>query len=1225
MARKRTAHKDDVEQEKLETNERMSREPGFPIVGIGASAGGLAACEMFFANMPENTENGMAFVVVQHLDPAHKSILAELVQRYTKMRVYEVEDGMEVEPNSTYIIPPNKDLALLHGRLHLMEPAAPRGLRLPIDFFFRSLAADRGEQSICIVLSGTGTDGTLGMSAVKEVGGMAMVQEPSTAGYDGMPRSAIATRLADYVLPPNQMPAQLISYAKLAFWKKARLETLQPPDVGNWIQHILILLRSHNGHDFSFYKQSTIQRRVERRMAVNQVERIDQYVQFLRQNPSEIDVLFHELLIGVTGFFRDPEAFEALNENAIQCLFQDKNNDEAIRAWVPGCSTGEEAYSIAMLMQEQLERSQAQRSIQIFATDIDHQAIEKARTGVYPASIVADVSPERLGRFFEPEQDFYRIKKFVRDLVVFAEQDVIKDPPFSRIDLVSCRNLLIYMGPELQKKVLSLFYYGLRQGGYLFLGPSESIGELTNLYEPVERKWKLYQSKPGGTPPEIDGVPAVQLAFRPGIMGGRELQKPKKPNIRELTEKSLLTQYAPASVLVDDRGEILYVYGRTGKYLELPPGEATNNLLRSVREGLRLELTTAFRLVTTQNEPVRYNGLRVKTYDGYHIVNLIVHPVEQHNDDPRMFLVVFEDAVVEPPGEASPGRPVEDMPTENDLHIASLERELHSKEEYLQTTIEELETTNEELQSTNEELQSTNEELETSKEELQSVNEELVTVNTELQQKIESLSRVNNDMINLLAGTGIGTIFVNHSLLIQRFTPAAARIINLIPTDVGRPLNHIVSNLVNYDQDRLVEDTRAVLEDLKARECEVQAKNGAWYLMRVLPYRTQENVIEGAVITFVEITETRRTQARLVESESRFAKAFFDAPVALTIVSEDEGRFIEVNDHFATLFGYSREELIGHTSVELGLFPSAEERARVSSGITNGGVLRNEEVRLFTKSGDGLYALISVVPMMMNNQRCLMGTVLDITARKKAEIEREKLIGQLNSSQELQQALSTRLMQAQENERRVIARELHDEIGQALTALKINLQTLQRKQPGGLDLEESLDMVEAALQELRAISHNLPPTMLEDLGLAPALRWLLDRQGREGKFTTTFTSRLAEKRLPPQIEIACFRVAQEALTNVLRHAHAHQVAVELTQTDQGLHLTIQDDGEGFDIKAAYENARHGTSLGLISMQERVYLAGGSMEIESDHKQGTKIHALFSVEQPASGSRPGEAS
>ncbi|PWU12875.1 MAG: chemotaxis protein CheR [Verrucomicrobia bacterium] len=855
---------------------------GFPVVGIGASAGGLAAFEALFAHMPADSGTGIAFVIVQHLDPDHKSILTELVRRYTKLRVFQVEDGMKIEPNCAYIIRPNKDLMLTDSKLHLVEPGSRRGLRLPIDFFFRSLAQERGEQSIGVILSGNGTDGTLGLRAIKEAGGMAVVQDPQSAEYDGMPRSAIASGLADYVLPPEEMPAQLIEYVKRTSPFKPGGPSPAPPDVSGWVLKIMALLRSHTGHDFSHYKQNTIRRRVERRMVVNQIDTFDHYVRVLRQNPAELDILFRELLIGVTGFFRDIPAFEAVRDLALPAMMNERPQGSPIRIWVPGCSTGEEAYSLAMLIHEKAEKIGHDFVVTIFATDIDHDSIEKARAGLYPASIAADVAPERLQRFFTHEdKDFYRVKKTLRDQLIFAEQDVIKDPPFSKLDLVSCRNMLIYMEPILQKRLLPLFHYALLPSGFLLLGNSESVGEFTNLFTPVERKWKLYRRKDltiGMLPMHQMSAPAErhQHALVSAINEGKD----RKTSLREVTEKLLLRNYAPACVAVNEHGDILYIHGRSGKYLELPSGDASLNIVRAAREGLKIELANGLRRVLAQRQPVRYENLEVRTNGGFEKVNVTLELAE--GAAPGMVVITFQEPSPREPAKAAPDKayPRErapragSPPDEKDKHIANLERELRVKSETLQTTIEELETsneelksTNEELQSTNEELQSTNEELETSKEELQSVNEELVTVNSELQQKMEGLSRANNDMNNLLAGTGIGMLFVDHQLRIQRFTPATTEIINLIQTDIGRPVSDLVSNLASYD--RLGHDVKAVLDTLIPRETEVQTTNGHWYLMRILPYRTLENVIEGAVLTFVDIAAQKKAEAqfRVLSSE----------------------------------------------------------------------------------------------------------------------------------------------------------------------------------------------------------------------------------------------------------------------------------------------------------------------------------------------------------------------
>lgn len=899
--------------------------PSFPIVGIGASAGGLAAFESFFANMPVG-DSGMAFVLVQHLAPDHKSILSELIKRYTRMQVNEVEDGVAVQPNCVYIIPPNRDMAFLNGSLHLLEQSTPRGLRLPIDFFFRSLAQDQQERAICIVLSGTGSDGTAGLRAIKGEGGMAMAQEPASTEYDGMPRSAIATGFVDYVLTPDRMPAQLIAYAEHAFGKKLRPITPPVGKAEDALKKIFILLRAQTGYDFSQYKQSTIVRRVERRMAVNQIDGLDGYYRYFQQTPAEAEALFRDLLIGVTSFFRDPEAFGNLEKEAIPRLFAGKPPGAMVRVWAPGCSTGEEAYSIAILLHERMEALKQNFVVQVFATDIDSRAIEQARAGVYPASAAADVSIERLARFFTllPDGASYRIQKSIRDMLVFSEQSVIKDPPFSRLDMVSCRNMLIYMGRELQKKLIPLFHYALNPGGLLFLGSSESVGDFENLFATLDRKWKLYQRIEDASgahrigmgkflPPLVEGPIARRASGKsPGETAMR---------LRELTEQALLKQYAPASVVINERGDILYIHGRTGKYLEPAPGEAGVNILQMAREGLRRELTTAIRKMAVQKGPMRCPGLRVRTNGDFAIVNMTVQPVAGISGDiaaPGLLLVTFEEA---PPVDKKQSAKADDEgapAVDADTRVAALEQELRAKEEYLQTTFEEMETsaeelksTNEEMQSVNEELQSTNEELETSKEELESLNEELATVNAELHGKVSDLSRINNDMNNLIAGTGFGTIFVDHQLRIRRFTPSATLAINLIQGDVGRPVSHIVTNLEGYD--RLAEDARAVLDTLIPREVEVKAKKGIWYLMRIAPYRTLENVIEGVVIIFIDITGRKLAEEERRLSEERMWIVLKDTGV--TVFNQDrELRYTWMANH---VFGFTSEQMLGKTDMDL--------------------------------------------------------------------------------------------------------------------------------------------------------------------------------------------------------------------------------------------------------------------------------------------------------------------
>ena len=950
----------------------------FPIVGIGASAGGLAAFEAFFSGMPTDTNPGMAFVLVQHLDPNHKSMLSEIIQRYTRMPVHDVSDGIVVQNNNVYIIPPGHNMAFLNGELHLIEPIETRGQRLPIDFFFRSLAQDQHERAIGIVLAGTGSDGMLGIRAIKNEGGMLMVQKPESAAFDSMPNSCINTGLVDYVLTPIEMPAQLIAYANQVYSKSIGDRITHQIMSDDTMKKIFILLRAQTGHDFSLYKSSSIERRIERRMAVHQIESLENYVRYLQQSPEEVDALFRDILIGVTNFFRDPEAFKVLEEVTIPKFFEGKSPGSEVRVWSAACSTGEEAYSIAILLFERMHSLKQNYAIQVFATDIDSRAIATARAGVYPASIADDISPERLARFFTLESggSSYCIHKSIRDLIVFSEQDLIKDPPFSRLDLIACRNLMIYLSVDLQKILIAMFHYALKPDGVLFLGISEGIGDLSNLFAVIDRKNKIYQRKEDlsslykSSGRMMLSLPDMPKQIRPALP-----LSSKKTSLRDMAEQAILKEIAPMAALVNERGDILYLHGRAGMFLELGPGEAgVNNILKMAREGLRSGLAASLRKSVASKEPASCTGLLVKTHDGILRCDATIHPVP---DAPLasatvpLYLIILKNTPIQ---EAPPVMldALDKDDSGNQKQILALQAELRAREDEIQSTHLELERSNEEfksfneeLQSMNEELQSSNEELGTSKEELQSVNEELATVNAELQSKVSDLSRMNDDMSNFISGTGIASVFVNHKLEILRFTPSAAKIINLIPSDKGRAVNHIVSNLINYNQ--LAQDIHSVIDTLVSIEKEVQTISNGWYSMRIQPYRTTENVIDGAVISFIDITEivNTREQLQIANQQLRLAVVVHDSYDAIT-VQDMNGKITTWNPGAERIYGWSESEALNMNAASRIPTQHREHAAADLVRLSKAEILTSSITQRLTK--DGKVVDISLVSTALINE-----------------------------------------------------------------------------------------------------------------------------------------------------------------------------------------------------------------------------------------------------------------
>ncbi len=823
------------------------------VIGIGASAGGLASIEKFFKAMKPDQTYGAAFVIVQHLDPNHKSILMELVKNFTSMQVYQIVDGITVKKDTVYIIPENHDLAFNEGKLHLMKPSTARGSKFPIDQFFRSLATAQGSKSIGIIFSGAGTDGTLGLKEIKAEGGIVFIQTPESAEFDSMPRSALQAKVADYIMTPQEMPSAILRFLK---------HEQQPDKTNRNIEEhnlfpLLSLLRDATGHSFHSYKKSSLLRRVERRMIANQIETIDAYTQFLTQQPSEIEQLFKDLLIGVTNFFRDPEAFDFIKKNVLPEIFSPNHNRTNFRFWSAACSTGEEAYSLSIIIHEYLESTgNTTIEYQVFATDIDIQSIEKARLGIFPDSITAHVSQDRLEKFFIKDKHSYRLSKKIRDSVIFAKQDLIKDPPFSKIDLICCRNLLIYFEQELQKKVISLFNFALNQNGYLFLGNSESLSDDSVSFSTVNKKWKIFKHNTELLKKnQINRFP-IPVQYKQ-IHKRSEMKVPEsyRIDIKNSIEKQLQQHFGLPAIVFNKKLDILYLYGKTGPYLEPANGMAFMNLNQMIKNSIKIEAITLIRnhiqgASSAHSILIRNNKENFST-------QLSIFDFELEGKDEEMYLLVIKEIPETEYNEQIIQKSSDEITND---HLVYLERELQAKEEYLKTAIEELETsneelksTNEELQSANEELQSSNEELETSKEELQSVNEELTTVNQELQRRIDELSDLNNDVNNLFAGTGIATIFVDENMVIRRFTPSATDIVHLIPADVGRPLNHIASDLV--PEVDFISNLQSVLDTLVPIEKIVENQSGKSFIMRIQPYRSLENVVSGAVLTFVELNK----------------------------------------------------------------------------------------------------------------------------------------------------------------------------------------------------------------------------------------------------------------------------------------------------------------------------------------------------------------------------------
>jgi len=828
----------------------------FAIVGIGASAGGLEALEQLLASVP--LDSGLAFVIVQHLDPDQPSAIVSLLQRVTPLVVCEAGDGMAVRPEMVLVIPPNRDLSIENGLLRLLPLATPHAPRLPIDHFFTTLAHDRHENAVGIVLSGMGADGTQGLSAIKEFGGLTLAQSPAEAAFDSMPQSAITAGFVDIVVPSDKMIEEILACRRHMVPVDSG-KVLKAQETRASLDAIIVLLNQRSHNDFTLYKSTTLYRRIERRVALHRMNSLDDYVRYLRDNPMEIDLLFKELLIGVTSFFRDPAVWDSLKLKILIPLLSNRGNERPVRAWVPACSTGEEAYSLAIVFREALDAvtPKVRVGLQIYATDIDADAIARARQGMFPDTIAGDVSSDRLARFFTAEETGFRIASEIREMVTFAEQNIISDPPFTKIDILSCRNLLIYFGNELQKTLLPLFHFALNPDGALILGSAEAIGGFTTLFVPVDQKARLFRRVDHPVMRSEIGFPARAYSVRT-LPSENTIGKHGPEPLQTLMERLLLSRYCPAAVLVDGDGDILYISGRTGKYLEPAAGKANLNIHAMARDGLHYPLITGIKRALRQDTPIVLSGLSIVSENSTQTITVTIQRVDRHEASFDMALIVFTDVDHVPLPPKISRKTAQVQATDNLVaELARTRADLEMTRAEMQASLEDLKSANEEQQATNEELQSANEELTTSKEEMQSMNEELHSINAELQSKVSDLLSVNNDMNNLLNSTEIATVFLDNDMRVRRFTPHATQLFKLIPGDVGRPLSDIATDL-HYST--LSDDAREVLRTLIFIEKRIPTVGGGWIKARIMPYRTHDNVIDGVVITFVDISEIKRLE-----------------------------------------------------------------------------------------------------------------------------------------------------------------------------------------------------------------------------------------------------------------------------------------------------------------------------------------------------------------------------
>ncbi|MEF8817897.1 MAG: chemotaxis protein CheB, partial [Salinibacter sp.] len=1151
-----------------------------PVVGIGASAGGVEALSRFFDHLPE--EVGMAFAVVLHLSPDHESSLAEILQHHTDLPVETATDGCAMEPDHVYVIPSRREMQIEGETLRLSERSADRRPDT-VDALLSSLAEEYGHQAIGIVLSGTGADGTLGLRSIKAHGGIAMVQEPSDAEHGEMPRNALNAGVIDLVRPVHELAERLVAYHRNAGTiQLPESKEALPPDEQTTLEEIFAEVEARTGHDFSHYKRSTVLRRVERRLQVTDAGTLEAYLERLRDRPEEARALSKELLISVTRFFRTPGAFETLADTVIPSLFEDKAPDDEVRVWVAGCATGEEAYSVAILLKEHARTLDAPPEIQVFATDIDTEGLAVARAGTYPVTIETDVSGERLDRFFRQKDDQYVVTSSLRNAVVFAEHNLIEDPPFSNLDLVCCRNLLIYLDQTMQEHVFRLFHYALTEKGFLFLGPSEAIGPAQSLFSVVDETRSILEAV---APPADEDRPMP--LFPPSETMAESTSEPDAPSgigtqdTAGVHERLLMKQVA--SLVVDENYEIIHLTERAGQFLRPEAGTPTHNLLEKVPPALRLELRGAL-YQAFQKQETTERTLSIPHLDGASgPVNVQVAPVDDPEADRTLVQVRFEE--VSAPSSADVEAVADEGPStgEPTKREDTLEEELQDTKEQLQSTTEkyetateEMETANEELMSMNEELQAKNEELQTSKEQLRSVNEELTTTNQQLEAKVEALDQANSDLQNLMEATEVATLFLDRDLEIRRYTPPITEIFRLRDSDVGRPITDFTPKIA---YDALAEDAKRVLDDGDSIEREVQGENRAWFLMRLRPYRTVAGDAKGVVVTFVDVTAQKRAAEKL-RRERDLISALLDTAGALIVVLDATGAIVRVNATFEDLMGPVSEEVQGKDFTETLVAPESREAVQTYLRALGDGATDRANLEMRWMAPGDEQRLISGCLTALRDEggsvRHFLVTGTDVTMRR--ELERE-------------------IVEISDRERRRIGEDLHDVVGSDLTGAKMLTENLSRRMENGdavgkEDLARIADKIQAAAEQTRSLSHALVPKALQQDHLAAALS---DLAAEEEDFSGISCSFVGEEDEPrPEddtVAMNLYRIAHEAVANAREHADPDQITIDWRQDDSELVLSVRDDGVGWEGEVPDEEG-----LGLHLMRYRANLIGASLEI-----------------------------